>query len=142
GQYLSHLSKQHLYIRVTAHQPPYWFGNVGGRQRGGGNLIQQGLEQLIIVLIDQGDADGSSTETARHLGSRKTGTDNSDAPVHRMTALLESAGMSAALSGNASGCSKDARWTLKNGMGRYATQDQTGSSDYALPDWCPFSEKL
>ena len=44
-------------LRLPAQDPADRRGDVGGRQPGGGHLIQQRLEDVVVVAIDDGDVD-------------------------------------------------------------------------------------
>ena len=52
-------------------------------QPGGGHLIEQRLEQMIVVPINHRDIDGRSSECARRRQSAKAAADNDHAGPHR-----------------------------------------------------------
>jgi hypothetical protein len=44
---------------------PDRLGDLARRQRGGGNLVQQGLEQVVIAAVDHRHAQGRAAQSAR-----------------------------------------------------------------------------
>jgi len=48
-------AKQHFNIFLTAKYGTEWRGNLGGRERAGGYLIEQRLKEMEIALIEKGD---------------------------------------------------------------------------------------
>jgi hypothetical protein len=53
-------------------------GNVRRRQSGGRHLIEQGLEQMVIMLVDNGDVDRRFGERLGRRQSAKSRPDDDD----------------------------------------------------------------
>ena len=58
------LAQQGGHVALLAEQMPDGRRNGRGRQPGGGYLVEQGLEQMVVAAIDQGDVDGRAGEGA------------------------------------------------------------------------------
>ena len=63
-------------------------GNFRGRQRGGGDLVKQRLEQMVVAAIDQRDADRRAGQAKRRLQPAETGTNDHDAMALCRSGLL------------------------------------------------------
>ncbi len=48
-------AKEHLRVFLLAQNVPQRLGDIGRRQRGGGDLVKQRLKQVMILPIEQGD---------------------------------------------------------------------------------------
>jgi hypothetical protein len=48
----------------------------GRGQRGGGDLIQEGLEEVVITLIDKGDGDPGALQMLHHLKTAEPRADH------------------------------------------------------------------
>ena len=59
--------------------------DIAGRQRGRGHLIQQRLEQVVIVAVDERDADRRTRERARGVQAAETAAEDDDV-LHRQNA--------------------------------------------------------
>ena len=57
-------------------------GDVSGGQRGRGHLVQQGLEQVMVVAVDQGDLHLRLRQVAGCCKSRKASANNDHARRH------------------------------------------------------------
>jgi hypothetical protein len=49
--------EQHGYVFLFAQNSTYRPRDIGRRKAGGGDLVQQRLEEMVIVLVDQRDID-------------------------------------------------------------------------------------
>ena len=58
-------------------------GDLGRREPGGRDLIEQRLEQVIIVLVDDGDVERAAGERLGGGQAAEAGSDDDDAGVHR-----------------------------------------------------------
>lgn len=58
------IAEQYFDIALLAQDVPQRRGDVRCRQAGGGHLIQQGLEQVVVLTVDQSDADAGVVERA------------------------------------------------------------------------------
>jgi hypothetical protein len=50
------------HIRLSAQDGPEWVGDIGGLEAGGSYLVEEGLEGMEVVLIDDDDVEGPSTQ--------------------------------------------------------------------------------
>ncbi len=66
-------------IGLPAQDHPDRLRDVGGGQGGGGDLVQQWLEQVVIVAIDYSELDGHRPQCPGREQSAKTATDNNHA---------------------------------------------------------------
>ena len=53
-----HLVEEHCGVLLMPQDDPDRLGDIGRRQYGGRDLVQERLEQVIIVAVDHGDIDG------------------------------------------------------------------------------------
>ena len=74
-----HGGKQGRDLVTAAQQIADRPGDLGGRQRGGGDLVQQRLEQMMVAPVDQRDARPARRQADRSLPGRRTGADDHDA---------------------------------------------------------------
>ena len=68
-----------LHAAIPAKDFPDGFGDVGGRQRRRGHLIEKRLKQVIVLPIDDGDRHAGATKRARHFYSAKATPDDDNA---------------------------------------------------------------
>ena len=73
-----HRRKQGRDLWAAAHQITDWPGNLGRRQRRGGNLIQQRLEQVMVAPIDQRNADRRTGKAISGFEAAEAGADDHD----------------------------------------------------------------
>jgi hypothetical protein len=59
-----HLDEEYCGVLLMLRDDPDRLGDIGRRQYGGRDLVQERLEQVIIVAVDHGDIDGSPREIA------------------------------------------------------------------------------
>ncbi len=64
-----HPRQQGFDVAAAPHQGPDRPGDLGGRQGGGGDLVEQGLEQMMVALIDKGDARPGALQRLHRLQS-------------------------------------------------------------------------
>jgi hypothetical protein len=57
-----HLAQQHVHIPAVAGDGANRRRDLGGGQAGGGDLIQQRLEQMVVALVDQRDVHRRSSQ--------------------------------------------------------------------------------
>jgi hypothetical protein len=84
------LAQQHFDIALVNKQCADRRGNVGRRQSARRNLVQQGLEQMMIVTVDQHHIHRRLRQAADSIEPAKTGADHHhlrtqtfQRPVHR-----------------------------------------------------------
>ncbi len=65
-----HRAQHHPQVALAAEDPADRRGDVGRRQAGGGDLIQQRLEDVMVVPVDHRHLDGGAAERA---GRRQAG---------------------------------------------------------------------
>ena len=65
-------------VLLTAQDPPDGRRDVGGRQRRGRDLIEQGLEEVIVVAIDQRDPHRRAGQRARGVQTAKPSAQDDD----------------------------------------------------------------
>ena len=70
------LRQQHLHVGLPPQDPPNRRGDVGRRQRRGRHLIKQRLKQVVIVSIDDRDADGRRGERSRRVETAEPAADD------------------------------------------------------------------
>lgn len=58
------VAEQHFDIALLAQDVAQRRGDIRCRQAGGGDLVQQRLEQVMVLAVDQGDADAGIVECA------------------------------------------------------------------------------
>ena len=63
-------------------------GDLRGRQRGGGDLVEQRLEQMMVAPVDQRDADRRAGQAEGRLQPAETGADDHDAMALCRSGLL------------------------------------------------------
>ena len=72
GVDLFHLPQQDLDVGGFAQQPAQGRGHVGLRHQAGGHLIEQGLEEVEVALVDQGHAHRLAPQGLGRLESGET----------------------------------------------------------------------
>ena len=55
-----------------------WRGNVGRRERGGGDLVEEGLEEVVVSLVDDRDPNGQLRQSAYCVQPAETSPDDDD----------------------------------------------------------------
>ena len=55
-------AQQYLGVRLTPEQRPQGLGDLAGRQLGGGHLVQQRTEEVVVLAVDEGHIDRSAPE--------------------------------------------------------------------------------
>ncbi len=81
----SRIGQQHLDVLLVSENPADRRRDVAGRQRGRGHLIQQGLKDVVVVAVEERDADRSARERPRRVESAETSADDDDMGVHGST---------------------------------------------------------
>ena len=76
GLDLGHLAEQHLHVALGAHQLPQGCGHISAGHQAGGHLIEQGLEEVEVALVDQGDAHIGALEGLAGFDAGKAAADN------------------------------------------------------------------
>ncbi len=91
------LGQQRGDVAAAAEQVPDWPGDLGGGKRGGGDLIEQRLETMMVDPVDEGHVDRRALERFRRLDPAEAGADNDDLGARiRHERLLNSASASIA----------------------------------------------
>jgi Protein of unknown function (DUF1254) len=116
---LVHVAIKNPYRIPRTQDLPDRFGNVRRRQRGGRNLIQQWLEEMVVVPVDDDGVDAGPAKPARHLEAGKSCADHDHRrPVaghdlHRIRSALSNLHVRvpgiASLTAAQSACSRAAR---------------------------------
>src|SRR5262249_32715360 len=82
----SHFGQKHLDVFLMTKNPADWRRDVSRRQRGGRYLVEQRLEDVVVVTIEQGDANRSSLQGARGVKPAKPASnDHNVRHVHSMS---------------------------------------------------------
>jgi hypothetical protein len=63
------VGQEHAGVGLAAQDPADWRCDVARRQPRGGHLVEQHLEQMVVLAVDQGDADRLA---AQRLGGGET----------------------------------------------------------------------
>ena len=71
--------EDHFGILLVAKDVAERLGDIRGRKRRGGHLIKQGLEEMMILAIQQGDARVDVAQPLRYFEASETSTDDNDA---------------------------------------------------------------
>ena len=74
-----HRGEQRRDLLAVAQQIADRPGDLGGCQRGGRDLIEQRLEQMMVAAVDQRDADRRAREPKRRFQSAEAGADDDNA---------------------------------------------------------------
>ena len=72
------LAKQHANVRRPPDNPPDRRRDVAGRQRGGGHLIEQRLEEMVVMPIQQRDAEGPPPQDFGRRQPSESATNDND----------------------------------------------------------------
>jgi hypothetical protein len=72
------VGEQHLDISLTAQHPADRRGNVAWRQRRGRHLVEKRLKEMIVVAIEDRDADRRTRQRARGLEPAESTADDHD----------------------------------------------------------------
>ena len=79
GVHAGHRGEQGRDLRTAAQQIADRPGDLRGRQRRGGDLIEQRLEQMMVAPVDQRDRDRRAVKPVHRLQAAETGADDHDA---------------------------------------------------------------
>jgi hypothetical protein len=110
---LAHL---HRHVGLAAEDGPDRPSDVGGRQGGGGDLVEQGLEQVVVAAVDQHDLGRRARQRLSRGEAAEAGPDDDHAgPAARVDrrhvgALLVGFGLRAASQGASVAGSSCCRW--------------------------------
>ncbi len=83
-----HDSEQHLQVGLPAENRPDGRGDVPRREARRGDLVEQGLEEVIVVAVDERDPDRGAGERARGVEAAEAAPDDDN--VGCQDALLTS----------------------------------------------------
>ena len=72
------LAEQDLDVGLAAQERPQRLGDLGGRQRSGGDLVEQRREQVVVVAVDEGDAHGRVAQAAHGIEAREAPADDDE----------------------------------------------------------------
>ena len=72
------LRHQHRGVLLPAQDVTNRPRHIGGRERRGGDLIEERLEAVVVLLVDQNDIERRAGERFRRIKSPETGADNHD----------------------------------------------------------------
>src|SRR5262249_7641856 len=86
-----HLRQKDFRILLLVEQVPDRRGDVGRRQRGGGQLIEQGLKDVMIRPVDEGDVDERVAKHARGIEAAEPAADDEHAGPFHIRSTLPSA---------------------------------------------------
>ena len=75
---LAHVGEQHRDVLLVAQHPPDRRGDVARRQRRRRDLVQQRLEEMVVVAVDQRDADRRARERPRRVEAAEAAADDHD----------------------------------------------------------------
>ncbi|WP_245262972.1 MULTISPECIES: hypothetical protein [Mesorhizobium] len=81
GADLSDIAEEELNRGTAAQYLADWLGDVRRRQGGGCNLIEQGLEQVVIVAVDDRHPRSPPSERLGNLQTGKATADHDDARI-------------------------------------------------------------
>src|SRR5258706_15576807 len=70
--------QHHLGIELVTENSPYGDGNVSRRQRGGRNLVEQWLEQVVVLPVDECDASRGMPQRSSASDASKSCSNNDD----------------------------------------------------------------
>ena len=73
------IGEQHFDVLLSAQHPTDRRRDVAGRERRGRDLIQQRLKEMVVVPVEQRDADRRAGERARRVKPAETAADDDDA---------------------------------------------------------------
>ena len=83
-----HLGEQHAHVAVAAEQHAKRIGDLSGRQRPGGDLVGQGLEQMEVAPVDERDVHRRVAQPLDGVDAGEPATDDDD-PVAIAHAFTE-----------------------------------------------------
>src|SRR5579862_6685753 len=78
GIYPRDLGEHDQRVSLTPEDQPDWLGNVRRAKRGGSDLVQKGLKQMVVVAVDQQHIDGRVLQGARREEPPKSTPDDDD----------------------------------------------------------------
>jgi hypothetical protein len=70
------LSEQHLHVALPSQYPANRRGNIAWRQRRGGDLIQERLKKMVVMAVDQRDANRRAGESSRGVQPAEPAANN------------------------------------------------------------------
>jgi hypothetical protein len=76
------VGEQHRDVLLMAQHPADRRRDVARRQRGGGHLVEQRLEQMVVVAIEQRDANRCARQRARGVQAAEPAAENHDMRSH------------------------------------------------------------
>ncbi len=79
------LAHHHARIALAPEQVAYRPGDVGGRETGGRDLVEQRLEQVVILAIDERDVGVEAAKTLGDGEAAESGPDDDDASFCHVT---------------------------------------------------------
>ena len=71
-----HLGEKDFDVVIASEDLPDWNGDLGGRDECGGHLIKKRLERVMVLPVNESDANGSVAEMAGGVESAKAATDD------------------------------------------------------------------
>ena len=74
----AHLGEQDLNVLLPSKDPADGRRDIAWRQRGGRDLIEQRLKQVIVVAIEDRDPNGRAVECARRIEAAEPAADDHD----------------------------------------------------------------
>jgi hypothetical protein len=72
------LGEEHGRVLLSPQDPPDRRGDVRGGELGGGDLIEEGLEEVVVLPVEERDADRRATERARGVETAETAAEDDD----------------------------------------------------------------
>jgi hypothetical protein len=72
-------AEQNLYIFLAAEDGADGSGDFSGRERAGGDLVEEGLEKVKVALVEEGDVHVGALEGLRGDQAREASAQNQDA---------------------------------------------------------------
>jgi hypothetical protein len=73
-----HVGEQHREVGLLAQDAADGRGDVGRGQRGGGHLVEQGLEDVVVLAVDDRDAGQVGRKLLRKGQAAEAGTEDDD----------------------------------------------------------------
>src|SRR5215216_2702760 len=72
------LGEQHANVALPAEYPSDWRRDVSRRQPRGGDLVEEGLKQVVVPAVEQGNTDRRAFERLRCREAAETAADDQD----------------------------------------------------------------
>ena len=82
GVDLLDLGQQHLDVVLPTEDAAERRGDVGGGQGGGGHLVQQGLEEVVVAAVDEQHVDVGAVQRLRGSQPGESPSDDDDPMSH------------------------------------------------------------